>query len=319
MATVALQSLDLALGKVQDTLGTASTGVLSVTSDFLPFDRGFTCTFKQAMQGRDVVNSRFGSQASVPGDAYYEVKGKMPLLVDNNVEDQKESALGRLLQCSGFESTGVNTFALSQNTASMKDITVWSYIGAIGVSDGKRKGLLSKAHSVMFSPKMTFDNGKYAVVDFDGKGAVLSSPIIADYPSATATISSTTIPTVMSATVNLLGKGYLVSKMSVDFGVETTLVKAMSGSFGYDRATISNIKTATFKATIIAQDLTDSNPFSLLSASATGVFSLAFGGVILDSGTSGCQITDVSVGNDGGIKTMELSGLFINNDVTLTL
>jgi len=318
MSVVALQSLDLALGKIQDTLGTASTGMLNVTSDFLPFDRGFTCTFKQAMQGRDVVNSRFGSQVSIPGDAYYEVKGKMPLMHASS-GTQADSALGRLLQCSGFESTGDNTFALSQNTASMKDITIWSYIGAIGVSDGNRQGLLSKAHSVMFSPKMTFDNGKYAVVDFDGKGAVSASPAIAVYPSDTVTISSTTVPTVMNATVNLLGQGYLVSKMSVDFGVETTLVKSMSGSFGYDRSTISNIKTATFKATIIAQDLMDKNPFSLLSASATGAFLLTFGNVRLASGTSGCQIIDVSVGNDGGIKTMELSGLFINNDITLTL
>jgi hypothetical protein len=79
MATVALQSLDLALGKVQANLGSPVMDELTISSDFIPFDRGFTCTFKQAMQGRDVVNNRFGSQASIAGDAYYEVKGKMPL------------------------------------------------------------------------------------------------------------------------------------------------------------------------------------------------------------------------------------------------
>ena len=231
MATVALQSLDLALGKVQGTLGTASTNDLNVTSDFLPFDRGFTCTFKQAMQGRDVVNNRFGSQASIPGDAYYEVKGKMPIMHANS-GSQAESPLGKILQCSGFEfdTTTTNKFVLSKNTSAIQDMTVWSYIGAVGVDLGNvRQGLLSKAHSVMFSPKMTFDNGKYAVVDFDGKGAATEAPVIAQYPSDTASFSSCTIPTIMQATVNLLEKEYLVSKMSIDFGVETTLVKVDGG------------------------------------------------------------------------------------------
>jgi hypothetical protein len=247
----------------------------------------------------------------------------MPIMHDSSVTSQQDSVLGKILQCSGFEfdTASTNRFVLSKNTLSMKDMTIWSYIGAVGVSSGNvRQGLLSKAESVMFSPKMTFDNGKYAVVDFDGKGAATEAPVIAEYPSGTASISTgTTIPTIMQATVNLLGKGYLVSKMSIDFGVETTLVKSMGGSFGYDRATISNIKTATFKATIIAQDLIGKNPFALLSPNATGIFSLAYGTIVIASGATSCQITDVQPGNDSGIKTMELSGLFIDNDLALSI
>ena len=93
----------------------------------------------------------------------------------------------------------------------------------------------------------------------------------------------------------------------------------MGGKFGYNRATISNIKTATFKATIIAQDLIGKNPFALLSATATGSFALSYGTIAISSGVSGCQITDVQPGNDSGIKTMELSGLFIDNDLTLII
>jgi hypothetical protein len=324
--SVALQLLDV----VYRYEGVGSTTKIDTPVEHIPFDRNFTFNLKRTSQTHEVAINRTGALASVPGDAFYEVKGKMTLQAGIGTS---ETAIGKLLKCSGF--TGPTSFSSSSPAtysfsplAAVGNIDLFAYTGKIA-QDIDTNALVSKAKSVVFAPKMTFEHGKFGVVDFDGKGLAAALPAIGKYPdteNSAATISHSKYPIGLSVTVLIGGVEYMLTKLDIDFGVELALVKSMKAAFGYDSVMISNAKPVTFKASIMTADLstiTANNPFTLIDSATTSNFELTYGTVgskvSVKSGTNKCQITDAVPGNNGGIKTLELTGIFLDNDITIAI
>jgi len=330
--SVALQTLDVVYSYSTKT-GIGSSTVYA-QPQHIPFDRNFTFNLKRTSQTHDVAINRTGVVASVPSDAYYEIKGKMPLLA--GIGTTVETAAGKLLRCSGFkgpDTIGVtNTYTFSP-LESGNSINLVAYTGKVGVGTATtNNALISDAGSVVFAPKMTFEHGKFGVIDFDGKGLATALPYIGNYPDTTSvTLSDSKYPIALSTTITINGQTYLATKVDIDFGVELALVKSMAEKYGYNTVMISNAKPVTFKASIMAADLSDDkNPFAMIDTAAPKEFELTYGTtsgtkVSITSGKTDstinkkCQITDAVPGNSGGIKTLELTGIFIDNSIQVSI
>lgn len=310
------QKLNVLLARVQNAIGAGATG-LGVT-DFRTVDDNFNLDFTDAFTPINLAQGIFGQPAHVKGLGEVSTKVSFPLIVGYtgpNVHD--------FLTCSGMSYTGANGAAKyyapsSSPETDWKDMTLWSYSGDKSTSNS----LLTKAQSVMFDLKISGEVGKPCTFEFTGKGVPDGVPSAANYISDTLPLLSATIPAVIKTTSTQIGgRTFKFLKFSVTLANKVEIIKDSSQTFGYLRSTIV-ARDSKWDVTAYQEGLTgvNNNPVATMDAGTLTQLSIAWGtatnNATIQSSASKAQITGIKHGNDSGINTFDMSGVFVDNDWT---
>jgi hypothetical protein len=315
------QKLNLLLGKLQASMGTKQTGL--TLTDQRAIEDNFALEYVPEFSAQNLAQGIFGQPQPVKGTAPVSVKISMPIVPSGGVTKPNVSDL---LQCAGMSKSGPSTNAFTYAPSSVvgtdwNDMTLWGYTGDKTTGNS----LLTKAHSTMFNAKFSGDLGKPFIAAFDGKGVPDGFPAAASYNAAGAiTLLSTVTPAVIKSTTATIGgiTGLHILKFECDLGNVVELIKSPSDDSGFIRSIITN-RASKWQATVLQDAVGTNNPVSVMDAQTLSnldfVFGTAGSRIEVKSNTSKCQITSIKQGNDAGLNTFELSGIFVDNDWQLII
>lgn len=313
---MSLTALNTLFVKAQAGLTTPQTALAS--TDFRQINEGFEITVNHDMNPIKRATATFGQEASVPGMAMADVK------INTYIAPTNDSTATNL-KCfdyfkasgMGHDMTGVKFhFYPSSSITDQTALTFWSFTG----DKATNASFLTKATNSLIDWEINGEIGKPCELNITGKACIPSMPDNTSFMTGAISVVSETIPAVLKAsTFNILGQTHKALKFNVKLGNTVELQKDMSSEFGYSGAVITN-RESTWTATVYE----DPNfvGYDNLHAGTLSTVQCVFGtgtGYKIDvvSGTNKAQVTSVIRADDVGINTLEISGIFIDNDFNL--
>lgn len=317
-----VEALNQVLLKIQSTFGTAESSLTA--SDVAEVERGAKASYAPKVTDISLVGAGFTQNKSVIGPRECSISLAYPLRT-GGAENSPGQAV-KALQCCGWKETASDTdadatndrfaYTPSNKQSEWKDCTVWAYSGNLDTSGS----YLRKIQNVMFSGKLSIDfETCVAKLMVEGKGALNTEDAAAT--QATVTPSSTAVASLAGATINFFGDAdYTLINLEYDFGEapNTSINGANANGLGMTTQTDRKIKftAKVYKDTAIA-------PVTALNAGTLGTISVMWGTVpnkfTVATGSSKAQITSVSESEQNGYTTYDISGIVIDNDLTITV
>lgn len=309
------EELNVLLAKLQSAKAEEATGLVS--SDFLAVGQGFELGPSYAMEPMDFASGTFGQAQNVFGGGGVDIKINMPVIPTASTT---EPDVGLLLKCSGMEMTPamkLHTYAFTSTPASQKDVTLWKYSGQLTASEA----VLTKAHSAQFDFKLSSEAGKSLQAEFTGKGVLSAIPAVASYVSGSLTLPTVGPAYLKATTMKVCTTACKVIKFELTSGNTVVLVKDPSTTYGFGYAEITK-RQAAFTATVI--EAASFLPHTNLEAGTLGDFDIVFGSgtdskVEIVSTAGKTQLTSVKHSSDEGVNVWELTGIFVDNALSIKI
>jgi|WetSurMetagenome_2_1015567.scaffolds.fasta_scaffold149333_1 hypothetical protein len=310
--------LELILAKLQSSFGTMVTPL--TTADYI---QAMKPTLDMDVPATKVesIGVRFGQDASIIGPREISVNRSFPLR-SSGVQDSPGD-WSKYLQCSGFVEDAQNhvyTYTPAVSQTEWKDLTEWAFTGAQGASDSLRRVL----SNLLFSAKISLDlNTGYGQIDFMGKGVFNGLPEAQTQPVPLR--KSLITPNLLGATVDFFG-GMLVTLLSfnIDIANEITVCNdpatPLTGYKGFSYFTDQKIKWDA-KIYVDSESAFAGNPHDTLIDGTYGALSIVWGtapNLFTLLGTN-LQIESVKESEQNKIKTYDLSGIFVDNAMSLAV
>lgn len=310
-----VSSLMQAVCSIQSTFGTEAT-VLS-TVDVAEVMEGSKLGFTAKTSPVVLVGAGFSQNASVRAPSVADVTLIYPLRT-SGVQDT-ETDLQRVLECSGLLKSGptshVYTYTPTSTQSQWKDMTVWGYSGDLSSSAAYKRIL----YNCMFSPKfiLDFKDDGYAKVEFTGKGVYKGPPSAATQLSVTK--DAGLVQPLRGVTLNFFGDtDFDLLKLEFDFGQEVTTTSKPTDSTGLGMTLITK-RAIKWTATVYRDTAADAE--TIYSAATLGTISCAWGAapnkITIATGASKAQITEIADADSDGVETYEVSGIVVDNDITI--
>jgi hypothetical protein len=309
-----VKKLECFLFAIQSAFGSA-VGALTA-SDFSDVEDGATLENDLQVEQPEQASGVFSQRAAIPGEM--PASCSLPYILRTS-GDNSPGYWSKPFQCGGMKETPaakVYTYAPTSVRTDWKDGTIWHYSGS-NVASG---ALLEKASNIMTEWEITLTPGKVGRIAFSGKGAHTGPATAATQPSNTP--ASTVAKAVLAATVSIMGYSYkpLEIKIKATREVQTTMDVALT--YGIGRSLPGDLKI-TWTAKLYAVLPAETDAFTQLLAGTTGAFSVAWGTApnkfTATSPNSKAQITSRKKSDQNGIVTIDLEGIFIDNDFNLVV
>jgi hypothetical protein len=308
-------SLMQAVCSIQSALGTEATSLS--TFDVAEVMEGSKLGFTAKTSPIALVGAGFSQNASVRAPSIADVTLVYPMRTSG--AQDTETDLQRVLQCSGLLLSGPTshkyTYAPTSIASSMKDMTVWGYSGDMSTTAAYKRIL----YNCMFNPKITLDfqGDGYAKAEFSGKGVYKG-------PAAAATQLAVTkdagiVQPLRGVTLNFFGDtDFDLLKLEFDFGQEVAVTAKPTDPTGLGLALITK-RLIKWSATVYRDTAADAE--TLFSAGTLGTISCAWGTapnkITIATGALKAQITEIADGDTDGVETYELSGIVVDNSISL--
>lgn len=310
-----VSSLMQAVCSLQAAFGTEAL-VLS-TFDVAEVMEGSKCGFTAKTSPVALVGAGFSQNASVRGPSVADVTLVYPLRT-SGVQDT-ETDLQRALQCSGLLLSGPTshkyTYAPTSVATSWKDMTVWGYSGDMSTTAAYKRIL----YNCMFNPKFTLDfkDEGFAKVEFTGKG-VYKGPAAAA-TQLVVTKDAGLVQPLRGVTLTFFGDtDFDLLKLEFDLGQEVTTTAKPTDSTGLGMTLITK-RAIKWTATVYRDTAADAE--TLYSAGTLGTISCSWGDapnkITIATGALKAQITEIADGDSDGVETYELSGIVVDNDMSI--
>lgn len=213
-------------------------------------------------------------------------------------------------QAAGFVLAGTNPYTLVPAAIGVhKDITVWMYNG----------GRVIKAGNMMFDWEISADINKKAIISFtNGKGTLIALPTALASP--TVTKSGAFTPVVLPMTKTILGSS-AYSPLSFSIKGNSTIEQYVTGtSFGYGKSEITN-REMEFEIVAYAELPATADPYTAMRAGGGTELTIEWGktGEHIEITTDSANIKDIKEDKSGNLITWTISGLILDDDLTITV
>lgn len=224
----------------------------------------------------------------------------------------------RCLECAGWQRRlDAGWIKMHPISEIINAATVWGYYGG----PGTQKAFLEKFGNVMFDGSIALEAGKRALMRLTGKGKYLSPPARATMPNIAAWRERVTSPALQAAsTIYLNGIAYGFIKGEITFGQAVEANVDATDTYGGGDTEITDRKME-WSATVYQKIDTSFIPHTNLFAGATGIFDFQWGKTYhtydMRLYALKSTLTDVKAGNNNGVNTWELKGIFEENSLEL--
>lgn len=299
--------------KEQASFGTAESSFLA--SDVMEVEAGAKISIEPRVREISLVSGKFGQNQSVIGPREASISASMPFRTGGVAGSPGDVAL--FLQACGLKETdSSNTFTYipTSKQSEFKDFTAWALSGNNDTSSAEQYVV----QNIMGSGKITLDfDQNSAMFAFEGKGALNAAPSSASQVDKTA--SSIVVPSLVGATIGFFSDtDYIPISIEFDLGNEVSVTLNPSNTNGLG---ISLIAKRKIKWTAKVYRDSGIDPHGTLFAGTLGGISVAWGtGTNRHTvATTKAQITDVKDSDQNGISTYDLSGICVDNDLTITI
>lgn len=315
-------ALEQILLKEQSVIGTAEVG-LTATEFFEVEDPNFSIDTKTT--GINTVGAGFMQTQEIVGSSEVSFSGSLPFKTG-----AVEGAYGNIYQAlklCGWKGTITDSdadagmdkvvIAPSNLQSEHKSATVWAYSGNKDTSGS----IVHKFRDLKLSGKISldFDSG-VAKLSVDGKAILTSEPEVGTQASTTASV--VVAPSLIGATISFFGSAsYIPSSIEFDFGQQVST--DINGSTAISGLGQSHISDRKISWTAKVYEDTAVLPVTTLRAGTLGTISVAWGTTpnkfTVASGALKAQIKSVKRGKLNGITTYELSGILVDNSMSVTI
>lgn len=310
------------LAKQQATFGTAETSLTN--SDFAEVMEGGSVTFEPTVSDQRYIGANTGNAASIIGGLYGSVKFQIP--IRSGGSEGATGLLGKVLPALGLKETSSNAgggvgvdryvYTIDETQSNWKDLTVWAYTGNKGTS----LSVLRKIYNVLFGGKIVLDfENATAMLDIEGRGAYNGAPTDATQP--TCSPSGVVSPALRGVTFSMFGDtDYTPISMEIDFNQDVVNTLSPSAAYGVGVSQIVR-KGARWSAKVYQDVVATIAPETALIAGTTGALSVIWGTVPnkFTLASSKMQITKCDRSDQNGIGVYDLSGIFVDNDISFTI
>lgn len=308
-------ALGLVLGQLQSAFDTAAT-VLDAT-DVLEIQGGYSIDQAVRTNEVDLVGGGWTQNQSVLGPRDATVSMTMPLRTGGAADSVGQIAT--LLKASMLDETDVSdvyTYVPTAKYSEWNALTLWNYSGNLDSSGC----MLEKFHNVIGSMKFSLDFGTgVALATFDGKGVYSAAQEAGTQPDVTP--SAIVVPSLVGATISFFSDtDYCLLSIEFDLGfdVSPTLQPNATDGSGLGVTVPGKMKA---KWTAKVYHDTTVNPITALLARTLGTISIAWGTAPnkFTISTTKAMITEVKKSEDNGITTYDLSGILVDNNISIAI
>lgn len=304
--------LDLFLFEAQSTFGSPATGLDG--NDFLDVEEGSSLENDMQMDTVTSVEGSFGQPPQVPGN--------MPSAVTLNTilrtggDDDPGYAMS-LLECGGFlksNAAKVHSYDPTSIRTSWKDGTLWHYTG-----DRTASGALREiAYNVMFDNEITLTPGKVGRMVSTGKGA--HSGPATDQTQPSVTRNTQLAAAVLGSTVSIMGYAYKFLEVKITTGFEVSNTMDVAATYGHGHTIPADLMVK-WTAKLYAVTAAEADAFTQLVNGTTAAWSIQWGTApnkyTMYSPNNKAQITSRKKSEQDRITTLDLEGIFQDNDFTI--
>lgn len=305
--------LGMLLLKIQQTQGVmetvlATTCLSEATKPQLTFDPSVT---EVALSG-----SGFSQNASVIGPLEGALNGSYPVRTGGAVDSPGDWAIP--LQACGFKETELShvyTYTPSSVQSEWKGLTAYMYSGNKNTSGA----MLRKLANILGTGKITLDFEKsIATFEFNGKGAYDGGAAATETQPA-VTKSTALVQNLKGAVMSLFSDSDYIP-ISIEFDIGNEVNVTTNGANSVSGKGISVFTKRAIKWTMKCYRDTNVTPETTLLAGTTGTISVQWGTAPnkITVATTKAQITKADVGDQNGVETYDLSGICVDNDLTIT-
>lgn len=313
---IAVKELDVLLCKTQTDNSTPATGLTG--AEMIMVADGFTCEHDQAMTEVNYSTGTYGQEQSIKGLRSGNVAFEMFCRMTGSVTAPE---LVQMFEACGLVDTIVSkkhTLAPTSVESGWKWLTFWKYNGN-RASAGD--ALLTKIEGVQLDATITWQIGDPIKVAFTGKGAAANLIAPSTFPSSGLYLPTTCGLPFVGGTITMLGQTNRLYSLTVTLGNVIELVKDPTAGCGVKYAAITRRATK-FSAVVYQEDVSAGSPYSLLDAGTLSTVSVAVGGtdsVFQFLTTDKAQVVKTGDGDVGGLKTISVEGIVIDNDFSIVL
>jgi hypothetical protein len=318
------QILDLiqVLFKQQTTFGTPEVALIA--SDLLEVESGAQLQFDPSITEMALVGAGFPQNEPVIGPSEASVSLSVPLRT-GGVEGNT-GYVGKLLPCLGMKETASDSdadlandryiYTFSNKQSEWKDATVWGYTGNLDANSS----VVRKCGNLMFGGDLNIDFDKStAMLSLSGKGAYVAAAVVGT--QATTSPSGILIPEVKNATVSIMANSTIVPvDFKISFSQEAQPRLNPRVSYGKGLTVVRGRKLKWTSKVYIEKPATF-DPEALLYARTKAALSISWGTVPNKITISSAKqlITGCNYSEHGGIQCWDLSGIFVDNDLSIQL
>lgn len=294
-----------------------------VAADVMEFEEGFKVSFDPKVTKVNLSGAGFGQGKSVIGVHECSFSGTLPMRTNGAEGVAGAGQCGKALALCGMAETASDTDADSAMDRFIyrpsNSIAAWksgTFLGESGNVDASGS-LLRKIQNCMGNAKISLDfDNDIAKLTIDGKGALTT--VDAAGTQVVVTPLAVDVPSLKGATISFFSDtDYVLTNIEFDLGVESTTTLNPTNANGLGQSVITDCKVKwtakVFKDTLAL-------PTTPLLAKTEGTISVSWGTVPnkITVATTKAQIEKVSDGNQNGVETYELSGICVDNDLTIT-
>lgn len=312
--------LEQILAKVQTVFGTAESSL--VAADALEVDEGASISIDPRIKEIALIGGGFTQNQSIVGPRDVSLSMSMPMRTGNSEGDQGQ--LEALLRTSCLKSTDTDTdtdttddrfaYALTSLASEWEDMTVWGHSGNLDSGDS----MIYKVQNVMGNSKISLDfDNALATISYDGKGVLVDVPAFGTQASVTP--NTVVTPPLASCTIDFFGDAnYIPVSIDFDFGVEVSPTLKPTVASGLGKVLPSRVK-AKWSAKIFHDS--NVNPYTPLFNGTLGTISVAWGTEPnkFTVSTAKAQITSCNKTEQNGITCYDVSGILVDNDLTVQI
>jgi len=312
-------ALSQVMAKLQATFGTKESTLAA--SDAAEVMEGSKFSFTPNAAAVKLLGAGFSQNPSVIGPSIGDLTLVYPMRTGGVADSVGQWDIP--LQCCGYSKTestaNIYTFAPSSLQSVWKDCTIEGFSG----NRDTAKSFKRVIYNCMFNYKITLDfkaEEPIAKIEFTGKGVYDAAASLATQYTITKSVAS--ILALKGLTINVFGDtDYDLCLFELDGGVEVVgpmLKPTDSHGLGY-----MGIKQMLPKWRLVAYKDSDTVPETTYHAGTAGTLSLSWGAcpnkTTIASGASKAQITGIQDGDQDGAETVELSGIFLDNSLSIVV
>lgn len=311
------EGLDLYLVKEQGTFGTAETGL--VGTDYFPALRSGSS---------DDVNPEFTPIDECSGffDQDLSVRGKIEGAINlacymRSLGVSTAPDFAKLAKACGLKETvtavvGGNKYAYAPNAdATLKDLTVWKYLGGAGTSGS----ILRKFGNVVGDWKLSLEAGKPAQFLLSGGKGQFVSEAAATLP--TPTKSRTVYPALVGATISINGLStYKLIKIDFEGGNKVDQYIDPSQSYGLGQSDIGE-KKIKFSMQLYADPSIALPSASVIADAVESSISITWGVTNnkINVAASYPQFNSWKTSKVGSLHAFDIAGICSQNNFAITV
>lgn len=309
-----VNKLELFLFALQSTFG---SGVAALTNtDYADVEDGANLENDMQMDAVTAAEGMFGQPQQIPG--MIPATANLPYILRSR-GDNSPGYWSLPFQCCGMAEdvlSKVYTYDPTSLRTEWKDGTLWHYTGTQASSGA----LLEKASSMMFDAEITLTPGKVGRIVFTGKGAHSGAATAATQPTCTRSTQLATA--LLGTTVSIMGYAYKFTEMKIKIACNPDTTIDVAATYGVGRALPTDMKI-TWSAKLYAVVPGSADAFTQLIAGTKAAFSVMWGTApnkfTISSPNNKAQITSRKKSDQNGITTLDLEGIFVDNDFRLVV